>query len=409
MKIHSILLYSYDGKLRKVTFNLEGLSIITGRSSTGKSALTDIVEYCMGRSTFNIPEGVIKDKVAWYGVIYQFNNDQILIAKPTPPNGAASCSLAMVRRGVNIEPPAFAELATNSDDSSVINIISTLLGIPENKTDVPIDRSRPSFITTIQHTYYYLFQKQEIVANKEQLFYRQNEPFQPQAIIDTLPILLGVTSDDRYNLDTKLRIANRDLKIIIKQIEETEYYSKSITNEGLGLVSEAKAVGMIESTTIPTNEIEVLTVLREALKWTPESNPKEDINNCFQLEAEILALREERNELGRKLEVAKRFSNKSLGFSNELIEQKTRLESIKSLPYNKETGDWQWPFSEKNLGLGTPIAKILVNELKSLDDEMDSVHGEKPKLDKYIQNTEESVRSKSKKISDYSGRVKIQS
>ena len=41
-----------------IEFHVDGLNIITGRSSTGKSALSDIVEYCMGRSDCNVPEGV---------------------------------------------------------------------------------------------------------------------------------------------------------------------------------------------------------------------------------------------------------------------------------------------------------------------------------------------------------------
>ena len=64
MKIRSIHIYSHDKKQRDLHFRIDGLNVITGRSSTGKSALSDIVEYCMGRSSFNVPEGVIRDKVA---------------------------------------------------------------------------------------------------------------------------------------------------------------------------------------------------------------------------------------------------------------------------------------------------------------------------------------------------------
>ena len=72
MKIRSIHIYSHDGQRRDLQFKVDGLNVITGRSSTGKSALSEIIEYCMGRSSFNVPEGVIRDKVAWFAVIYQF-------------------------------------------------------------------------------------------------------------------------------------------------------------------------------------------------------------------------------------------------------------------------------------------------------------------------------------------------
>ena len=166
----------------------------------------------MGRSSFNVPEGVIRDKVSWFAVIYQFENEQVLVAKPTPPSGGASCSTAMLRRGAKLPIPEFKDLAVNTDDDSIVELLSRLLGIPENRTEVALEHSRDSYDANIKHTFYYLFQKQGLVANKDQLFYRQNEQFQPQAIRDTLPILLGVSSHDRYELEAKLRMAQRDLR-----------------------------------------------------------------------------------------------------------------------------------------------------------------------------------------------------
>jgi len=110
VKIRSIHIFSHDGQRRDLGFKVDGLNVITGRSSTGKSALSEIIEYCMGRSSFNVPEGVIRDKVAWFAVIYQFETEQVLVAKPTPPSGGASCSTAMLRRGTHLQVPDFNEL-----------------------------------------------------------------------------------------------------------------------------------------------------------------------------------------------------------------------------------------------------------------------------------------------------------
>lgn len=158
MKIKSIHIYSHDGQRRDLQFKVDGLNVITGRSSTGKSALSEIIEYCMGRSTFNVPEGVIRDKVAWFAVIYQFDGEQVLVAKPTPRGGGASCGTAMLRRGSELRAPAFDELVETSDDEAIVSLLSRLVGIPENRTDVAIEHSRDSFDANIKHTFYYLFQ-----------------------------------------------------------------------------------------------------------------------------------------------------------------------------------------------------------------------------------------------------------
>ena len=79
-----------------------------------------------------------------------------------------------------------------------------------------------------------------MVANKDQLLYRQNEQFQPQAIRDTLPILLGALSHDRCELESKLRTAQRDLRINTKQLELVRNARDTSHETAVGLYSELR-------------------------------------------------------------------------------------------------------------------------------------------------------------------------
>jgi len=392
MKIKSIHIYSYDGQRRDLQFKVDGLNVITGRSSTGKSALSEIIEYCMGRSTFNVPEGIIRDKVAWFAVIYQFPQEQVLIAKPTPTAGGTSCGIAMQRRGSQLIAPDFDDLVVNTDDDGVAALLSRLLGIPENRTDVAIEDSRVSYDANIKHTYYYLFQKQGIVANKDQLFYRQNEGFQPQAIRDTLPILLGISSSDRYDLEAKLRNAQRDLKLNGKLLEQARDAIDTSQQRGIGLFSEARTVGIIALEKQQVGPDGVIDALRTALQWKPASVPEDDGYRISRLEEEIGQLRKDRREVQSRIDAARQFSKQAGGFESEALEQKDRLTSIKAFPKNPETGEWQWPFCEANLALESPVAKVLLNELATLDEEMSIVAGQRPKLDAYLTEQDDKVR-----------------
>lgn len=384
MKIKSIHIYSHDGQRRDVPFNVNGLNIITGRSSTGKSALSEIIEYCMGRSTFNVPEGIIRDKVAWFAVIYQFPQEQVLIAKPSPAFGGTSCSTAMHRRGSQLVAPDFIELVANTDDDMVASLLSRLLGIPENRTNVPIEHSRSSYDANIKHTYYYLFQKQGIIANKDQLFYRQNEGFQPQTIRDTLPVLLGVSSNDRYELEAKFRAAQRELKLNAKLIEQAHDAIDTSQQKAISLFSEAKTVGIIAPTDLQAPVDTVIDALRVALEWKPASFPEDDGHRISRLEEDISQLRKDRREVQSRIDAARQFSRRAGGFESEAAEQRDRLASIKALPKNPDTGKWQWPFCEVNLAMESPIAKVLLNELTTLDEEMRIVQGQRPKLEAYL-------------------------
>lgn len=399
MKISSIHVYSHDGQRRDLRFKVEGLNVITGRSSTGKSALSEIIEYCMGRSSFNVPEGVIRDKVAWFAVIYQFENEQVMVAKPTPPGGGASCSTVMLRRGTLLQAPEFKDLVVNSDDDSIVELLSRLLGIPENRTDVALEHSRDSFDANVKHTFYYLFQKQGLVANKDQLFYRQNEQFQPQAIRDTLPILLGVSSHDRYELESRLRTAQRDLRINTKQLEQARNAVDTLHEKAVSLYSEAKAVGVIGNTDKNPNADGIIDALRSALSWKPETVPDDDGSRISRLEEELGQLRQERRNAQTRIDAARQFAKRAGGYESEAAEQVDRLASIKALPTNPDTGEWQWPFSEQNLALESPIATVLLNELESLDKELRIATGQRPKLDAYLTELDG-------KVDDIAGAIK---
>ncbi len=385
MKIKSIHIYSHDGQRRDLRFKVDGLNVITGRSSTGKSALSEIIEYCMGRSSFNVPEGIIRDKVAWFAVVYQFEREQVLVAKPAPPGGGASCGTSMLRRGTELQTPSFEELAVNSDDEAVVALLSRLLGIPENRTDVALEHSRESYEANIKHTFYYLFQKQGLVANKDQLFnYRQDEYNPAQTIRDTLPILLGVSSDDRYELESKLRTSKRDLQLNVKKLEHARNAIDTAHERAISLYSEAKTVGVIGSTAPDINVDGIIEVLRAALSWKPEKIFEDDGSRISRLEEELGQLRKGRRAAQDRIDAARQFSKRAGGYESEATEQIDRLASIKALPNNQDTGEWQWPFSERNLALESPVAKVLLNELQSLDGELRIATGQRPKLDAYL-------------------------
>jgi hypothetical protein len=387
MRIRSIHIYSHDGRRRDLQFKVDGLNVITGRSSTGKSALSEIVEYCMGRSTFNIPEGVIRDRVAWFAVIYQFANEQVLIAKPTPSAGGTSCSTAMQRRGTDLGIPTFEDLAINTDDESIVLLLSRLLGIPENRTVVAMEHSRDSYDANIKHTYYYLFQKQGLVANKDQLLYRQNESFQQQAIRDTLPILLGVSSNERYELEAKLRAAQRELKINAKLLQRARDAIDTSEQTGIRLLSEARAVGIGEGP-LRADADGIIPALRATMQWKPAALPQDDGARVSELEAGLNQLRKDRRDAQSRIDAARQFALKAGGFTSEAAEQRDRLASIRALPRDSQSGAWQWPFSEPNLGLDSPFAEVLLSELATLDAELSVVLGQRPKLEAYLVDQE---------------------
>ena len=263
MQIRSIVLYNHSGAMRELSFRLGSVNIITGRSLTGKSAIVDIIDYCMGRSTFNIPEGVIRDTVAWYGVIFRIgDNTEVLVAKPAPAANAASQSQVYYEVGSSLAAPPFSKLAPNSNDEAVIADMSSRLGIVPNLHTPPAGQSRDELEATIRHTIYYLFQTQGLIANKDLLFHRQQEQMMPQTIKDTLPYFLGAINSERVRLEHELRLAKRALKLASRDLDEASSIATDKLRRGQSLITEAQQVGIVRTDVVVENTEDVLGLLK---------------------------------------------------------------------------------------------------------------------------------------------------
>src|SRR4051812_39529013 len=100
MELLALAVYNAEGARREIIFR-RGLNIVTGTSQTGKSALLDMVEYCLGRDTLTTPVGPIRDTVVWYGLLVQLPNQRAFVGRPAPAPGNSSTQRAMLEFGTS--------------------------------------------------------------------------------------------------------------------------------------------------------------------------------------------------------------------------------------------------------------------------------------------------------------------
>lgn len=60
-------------------FEPDKINIITGASRTGKSAIIPIIDYCLGSGKCTIPVDTIRNACAWFGVLFNLENEQLLL------------------------------------------------------------------------------------------------------------------------------------------------------------------------------------------------------------------------------------------------------------------------------------------------------------------------------------------
>lgn len=79
-KIEKIILLLKDNKKREIEFR-DGVNIIAGKSQTGKSALIDIIDYCLFSSMCTIPKGIIYNEVDVYCLVLWINEKRLILAR----------------------------------------------------------------------------------------------------------------------------------------------------------------------------------------------------------------------------------------------------------------------------------------------------------------------------------------
>ena len=383
VQIRSVVLYNRTGAVRELKFRAGGVNIITGRSLTGKSAIIEIVDYCLGRSTFTVPEGVIRDSVAWYAVVFVFGDgSEMLVAKPTPAPLAVFQSQCHFEIASRIRLPRMEDLKATSNDDAVSAALSRRIGILPNLHVPPAGSSRDPVEADIRHTTFYLFQDQGLVASKDLLFHRQAEEYIAPTIRDTLPYFLGAVNPERMRLEQELRLAKRRQKIAQRDLREAESISVERLRRGQGLVAEAQQAGILANDAALASTEDIMGALRSALLWSPTTAPVAPNDKIAQLHTEVDAGRERLRSVQGQIEAAEVFDRESGKYASEADEQRSRLQSIQV--FRSIDGPHRCPVCASELTEGFPSVVALSESLRQLDSDLTYVERERPRLREYI-------------------------
>jgi hypothetical protein len=196
-----------DKRLHSVKLT-QGLNIITGKSSTGKSAILEIFDYCLGSSEDTIPDGKLTERGETFFTVLQFPSLTLVTGR------AAASKRCFLREVSGPEAEDILGLMEHLDDffderhfvhkdqflKSLGRYFSVTLDnidvdpmykqVTGNKGATPSVRSFPSLM--LQH--------QNLVANKHAIFYRFDEKVKRDQAIDHFKILMGIVGEEYFDL-----------------------------------------------------------------------------------------------------------------------------------------------------------------------------------------------------------------
>ncbi len=386
-QILEIAIYNRQGDRRSIRFRPGTVNIVTGVAKTGKSALIDIVDYCLGRSEYVVAHGVIRDTVIWYAILLQSANGRILIARPIPPERQKTGTDVFFTPTADDRMPDLADLRANSTVKALTTFLTETAGITPNEHVPPEGQSRNPIRASIDHTKFYLYQQQNRVSDKNLLFYRQEEPWAPQTIKDTMPYFLGAAGDDQLDKQLRLQRARRDLKLLERRLREEEAIRGRDNSKVLSLYAEAREAGILPGASQPADFETTVAELRRCLEWRPSAALAEPEGNLGRLTQQRDLLQEQLRQIKREIEAAEAFGQNQAGFSREVQEQVHRLTAI-GLFGDRTVHAETCPLCNQTLATPVPTADQINSSLNHLEKQMEMVNRQRPRLDEYINQKE---------------------
>ena len=217
----------------------EGLNIITGRSSTGKSAIIEIFDYCVGNSENTVPVGVITENADIYFVVLVANDMPLVIGRKQE-GGARRAFYKIESSSFDInelqidyfQEEYFITLVDFKDELGRfcgLNITDT----DENTEDIKYrgkKKGRPS----IRNMVSFILQHQNLIANKHTIFYRFDQKEKQEHVIDEFKIFAGFVDQQYYVLCQQLNEKKKkvdDYNVMSSRIEAEKAERVSVLDE----------------------------------------------------------------------------------------------------------------------------------------------------------------------------------
>ena len=399
MQIKELVLYSYDGRRRQIKLDLGQINIITGKSCSGKSSVGDIIEYCLGGQACNIADGVVRENVSWYGLLLQFDNERVFVARENPGVGAQTTGTSYVETGRFLESPQKADFVSNINANGIEELLSRKIGVEENINIPQEGQTRNPLQANIRHSLFYCFQGQDEIAARSHLFHRQAEPFITQAIKDTLPYFLGAVNGKALEYEAERKEKRREL-LRLKRAFHDENEMKGIsTLRGASLLSEAIDVGLSDKSEVDLTDFNSLYDYLSSLRLSEEQETSSG-NHLSALQDEYQRLTEEQGKIEYDIEEAKQYQGYVERYNDEIDYQRDRLESI-GLFENLDFTTGNCPFCSARLKQELPSVEAMRTSIKALNDSIGQITKERPRIRQYITEKEqmmEIVRNKRRNI-----------
>ena len=299
--INSVILWPKKDSLspRVLPFENQVVNIITGASRTGKSALIPIIDYCLGSDKCKIPVDIIRNACSWFGVLFDMENEQILLCRREPADKASTGDMYILR-DKTIQIPELIDKNTNLD--SIKDMLNELFGMSFLELDPDAGIYRPSYRDFMA----FLFQPQNIVANADVIFYKADTMEHRKKLIDVFPYALGAVTPEVLAKRKEIERLSKIAEKYQRDLNQVKAVADSWKQEVSGWLTQAREYGLTAFSPSDTDSYERQVDELQAISKKRIGDVKVTSEQVTFLSEEIITLRKDEQKTSGELSAARR-------------------------------------------------------------------------------------------------------
>lgn len=300
------LWFKHNRGTKEYVFDKDKVNVITGDSSTGKSSILSIIDYCLLSGVSNIVEDVINENIEWYGLSFNLRDIDYVIIRKNPKDGGSN---QIYFEQTDNFPLVFEP---NSDRGQLIMKLNKLFGSPRRTYNV-IDRQ---ISTTFRSFLSVNYLTEDAIATQNTYFDTKffKDPDIDAIISEITKISIGIDEQQKHELETKLLELRKKLDDEINRRARVENKVSEYEEKLKVLFSQVVDLGICEQTDDACNIESLQCEISKALDFYDKVyNSKEQIK-------QISELRKKRTIIKRNLEKCNSLRDDIVRY-NEYIDQ----------------------------------------------------------------------------------------
>lgn len=281
-------------------FFQDKVNVITGASSTGKSSILKIIDYCLLQNRCNIVQDVINESVSWYGLLFYVDGKPYTVIRKAPTVEHAEM-VVIFRKEVYL-PDDDPIIKDGDTRPKALVSLNKLLGIPTKL------RLESKVKLNFRHFLLFNYLTEDIIATESTYqdlrFFRDRE--YDKVLDDLFKLVIGVNEKKRRDLETELEEAKVKYSKIVERQKKEGSDAEAYVTKKKNFVQELAKLNLCDPQDVggdPESWLRVLTSVIEDYKVQFKS--VSDDNKRKKLESEIAQRKE---TLGYYISLEKEYS-----------------------------------------------------------------------------------------------------